>query len=296
MLFGEHAVLQGKLALACAVTRRLRVELVPRGDAHVFVHSDLGRYESPLHELAPDPRFRFVLAAIGRHAAELPGGFDLRIASDFPPDLGLGSSAAVTVATLAALGAWLAADPDREALCRAARTVIREVQGPGSGADAAASVFGGIVAYHMEPMRIRRLPAHSPLTVVYAGRKTPTADVVARVEAARARFPELYAGLFDLVDRVALGAQEALLSGDWDRVGELMNVGHGLMEALGLCDADLAAIVHALRAAPGVRGAKISGSGLGDCAVALGEAEAWDLPYLRVPVQIEPDGLQVGEA
>ncbi len=293
MLFGEHAVLHGKRALVCAVTSRLTVRLGPRTDRRVCIESALGRHETSLDAPEPSIPFRFVMAALAHGLAGLPGGFDLAIDSEFSPTVGLGSSAAVTVATLAALDAHAGRTTDREALVRAAREVIRRVQGAGSGADAAASVFGGIVAYRADPMAIRRIAQAPPLTLVYSGAKTPTPEVIRRVESARAAMPAVFNAIYEAMNRVAEEATAAIEQANWTRTGALMNVAQGLMDAIGVNDAALSSIVHALRADPAVLGAKISGSGLGDCVVALGRPVRPDPALLEIPVCISPDGVVV---
>ena len=64
MLMGEHAVLHGQPALVCAISKRMKVELVPRQDRDVLLHSALGEHETSLDELSPNESFRFVLGAI----------------------------------------------------------------------------------------------------------------------------------------------------------------------------------------------------------------------------------------
>jgi mevalonate kinase len=296
MLFGEHAVLHGKRALVCAASARLTVSLLPRADRRVTIESALGRHETTLDSPAPAEPFRFVLAALAREAALLPGGFDLRIDSEFPATIGLGSSAAVTVATLAALAAHGGRSPSREALVRVARDVIRGVQGAGSGADAAASAFGGIVAYRADPLAIRRIAQAPPVTLAYSGSKMPTPEVIRRVETARAAMPAVFNAIYEAMNRVAEEATTAVEQANWTRVGALMNVAQGLMDAIGVNDATLSGLVYALRGDPAVLGAKISGSGLGDCVVALGRPARIDPSMREIPVSVGLEGLTVETA
>jgi len=59
-----------------------------------------------------------------------------------------------------------------------------------------------------------------------------------------------------------------LEKGNWPRVGELMNINQGLLEALGVNTRELSSLIHACREA-GAFGAKLSGAGGGDCMIAL---------------------------
>jgi mevalonate kinase len=59
---------------------------------------------------------------------------------------------------------------------------------------------------------------------------------------------------------------------------------------MGVNTPELQEIVAALQNDAGICGAKISGSGLGDCAVGIGDAELPDLKYPVYHVEITVDG------
>lgn len=293
MLLGEHAVLHGKLALVGATNLRIHVALTPRADRRIVLRSNLGRAEMSLDRLRTTKPFRFVVAAIGLKKARLPTGFNLVIRSDFSHRVGLGSSAAVTVATLAALSAWTSGRVSRARLLADGIRVIRGVQGLGSGADIAASVFGGIVAYRARPLSVRRVADSCPITVIYSGSKRPTPEVVRLVERARRRRPRLFRAVYDLMDLSSDIAAWAIRGRCWREFGEVLNINQGLMAAIGVSNAKLDAIVGALRSDPGIFGAKISGSGLGDCVVGLGRARRRRWPHLALPAALSGTGIQV---
>ncbi len=293
MLMGEHAVLHGRPALVCALDKRVRVRLVPRADRRVRIRSALGGIETELGSIERVHPLEFVTEPIVRRQHEFREGFDLDIESDFSHRVGLGSSAAVTAAVCAALRARIEGAVDRASLLAEAVEIIRAVQGSGSGADAAASVWGGIVLYRASPVNARRIPGTHPIALVYSGYKTPTPEVIRIVEARRRRFPSLFNDIFRLMGLVVREAAAAIRNADWPRVGELMNLHQGLQDALGVSDETFSRIVQALRAQPHVLGAKISGSGLGDCAIALGHARTPIADFESIPVSIDPDGVSV---
>ena len=294
MLMGEHAVLRGQPAIVCAISKRMKIELTPREDAAVRLHSALGEHETTLDELAPSDSFRFVLGAIRACRADLKQGFELDIKSEMSHQMGLGSSAAVTVATLAALAGAKGKEPEPGYLLEAGARIIRKVQGGvGSGADVAASTYGGCLRFYAEPQEVVKLPKTPQLTVLYSGSKMPTPEVIAVVEENRKQQPETFAQLAALIGNVVQRAFEAAAHGDWAAMGALMNVNQGLMDALGVNNAALAALVYALREDPHIHGSKISGSGLGDCVVGLGKAmrRDWGVPSLAV--KVDPVGARV---
>lgn len=293
MLFGEHAVLHGKKALVCAVNRHIRVKLTPREDREVVIRSALGNAALGLDRLEPRPPFQFAIAAIARRKDQLQQGFDLQVESDFSHEVGLGSSAAVTVAVSAAVAALLGEPVKPQRVFEDSLHVVREVQGLGSGADVAASTFGGVVAYRATPSEILKLDGTHPLTVIYSGSKRPTVEVVRLVDAARAAQPELFNAIFNLMGSSAEKAADAIRQKDWSTVGGLLNINQGLMEAIGVGNAALAEIVYALRSDPAILGAKISGSGLGDCVIGLGKAGRRDWPYTVIAADMAEGGVRV---
>src|SRR2546427_1368616 len=91
ILFGEHAVVFGEPALATAVDLRAEVYARPHGQWLADGRS------------LDDPRYAYVKAAGERAGGTAPMWIEVR--SALPEGAGLGSSAAVTVATLGALHA-----------------------------------------------------------------------------------------------------------------------------------------------------------------------------------------------
>jgi len=295
MLLGEHAVLHGKHALVCAINRRITIRLFPSLDNTVKIVSDLGNYQSPLDDLVDHPSFRFVLQAIRQQIQHVPRGFKLKIDSEFPADIGFGSSAAVTVATHAVLMHWIMNEPPRpETLFSKSLETVLAVQGRGSGADLAASVFGGVVGYGTAP-EFQPLGISIPLTAVYCGYKTPTPEVILKVEQMRAEDPEKYARIYSEIDGSVEEAVSSLRNHDFPAFGKILDSNHRLMDEMGVNTPELQEIVAALQAEPEIFGAKISGSGMGDCAVGIGYADLKELDYPVHHLEITPAGCEYNE-
>lgn len=283
MLMGEHAVLHGKQALASAVNKRIRVHKRIRSDDQIIIHSSLGTYQSNRKELLPDPRFTFVLACL----QGTPLGLELTIESEFSHEVGLGSSAAVCVATL---GSLYGPTITPKELFDKSIHIVRQVQHVASGADVAASVFGGIVLYRMTPCQITPLAKTLPLTLIYSGSKMKTKEVIERVLQSKNKHPDLFDAIFCAIDMATQEAKTAILQGNYEALGRLFSLHHGLQDAIGTCNQNLAEIVHALQNTVGIYGAKISGSGLGDCAIGLGRA-CLDIKYQQIPVEVSEQGV-----
>ncbi len=303
MLLGEHAVLHGRRALVCAIDQRITVSVFQCLEKVLRIDSELGHYEAPLDNLGDHPDFRFVLDAVKQYSLEQ--GIELKIESDFSSDIGFGSSAAVTVATHAALmkSASIVGQASlySESLCPAhaldyekrvlqeifnrSLATIHRVQGRGSGADVAASVFGGVVAYRAEPLEIVPLKETFPLTAVYSGSKMKTVDVIKIVEKQRKADPEKYDRIFDEMD-----ASVGRVVDDFELLGKKLIENQFLMEEMGLCNAALAEIIGIFQGLE--TSAKISGSGLGDCAIGLGKVPNIG-NFLTYALQVELQGVSL---
>lgn len=300
MLLGEYAVLQGRPALVCAVNKRITVTLTPRTDDGIHIHSSLhGHYTTQLQAVQIEKPFHFVLGAIRHYHYYLKRGFDLHIDTEFSDQVGLGSSAAVTAAVLAVLTSWLDMRVSPLDLVRQGRHVIRQIQGTGSGADMAASVFGGMVSYSAQPVKVEKFSVTYPFTALYAGFKTPTPEVIKHVQARFSAFPALYRQIERSIGQCATEGIHMVRKEDWEGLGAIMNTQQGLMDALGVCTPLLADLIADLRLQKGISGAKISGSGMGDCVIGWGNVpEAWQYSnnaqhagVERIPVAMTLQGL-----
>ncbi|MGO1829695.1 MAG: phosphomevalonate kinase [Candidatus Corynebacterium faecigallinarum] len=168
---GEYAVVEtGHPAVLIAVDRYLTVRVSPAASdtGHITTDQNAGsRLEWYRRGTADSPnsmviepdqdQFSFVLAAVRvvEEAAVALGVqlqvYDLDITSELDDDsgrkFGLGSSAAVTVATVRALCQHYRLDLGLMEQLKLALLASIEVQRSGSGGDVAASMFGGWIAY-----------------------------------------------------------------------------------------------------------------------------------------------------
>ncbi len=293
MICGEHAVLNGYKSIACAVDKFMTVKLTPRTDEQFSIKSSLGKYKSSIHEPEPHDVFQFIIAAV--NLLQPKKGFDLVIESQFSHQVGLGSSAAVTVATCTALTIFKGHKFSHNKIFHQSVQCVLSVQGNGSGSDLAASVYGGIVSLKIRKDERRHvLPLECPLPpidLVYCGYKMRTHKVIEVVEQKREFFPELYDRLYKMMGKTTEEVEQSLKEGDWGKTGKLFNFYHGLMDALGVCDQKLARIAYNVRTLPDIYGTKISGSGLGDCIISLGKIDHKLTVGSKIDVNIAPEGV-----
>jgi phosphomevalonate kinase len=182
ILTGEYAVLDGAPALVVAVDRRVVARVrgpVPAGSSPFLV--------AVARELAvrrgdKDPAVRAAMGIAVDSSAFFQG----------TQKLGLGSSAAVTVAATALALAEVGVSDLREILtvASAAHAAAQGAKGArGSGADIAAAVHGGTLVFTTAHTTKLHWPAEIRLVPFFTGASADTATLVARVAEARVARP-----------------------------------------------------------------------------------------------------------
>jgi phosphomevalonate kinase len=266
---GEYGVLHGGTAVVAAVDRRVAARFVPGG--------------------APaSPVVAEALAAVRAHCqatgASLPEGapeIDSASLSEGGRKLGLGSSAAVAAAAVASLLEVAGVDVEAEhwlTFVLADRAHRAAQGGRGSGADVAAAVFGGVLAYTRPEVgapTVRALipPAAVTPVVVGTGAPSATVDHVRAVERLAERDPGAHARRLREIRRAADAFLSAYETGQAPALLDAVRSAHEALAALGR-DAELAIVTPALEAAATLArelggAAKPSGAGGGDVGVAF---------------------------
>ena len=188
VLAGEYAVLAGAPAVVAAIDRRVicRIAASKSGEwsfrsKGFEAHSRHSRNALPTAPGDPATLAHHALHRLGVDAGTLPAHLDFEIDSrpcfQGTAKLGLGSSAAATVAVAAALSALGGVEYALPQLL----AIHRDLQGgSGSGLDVAASFEGGVIRYQSGEAQGVHWPADIRSVFVYVGWSTETRDLVRR--------------------------------------------------------------------------------------------------------------------
>jgi mevalonate kinase len=277
ILFGEHAVVYGRPAIAVPVRElQTTVEVTDFPDGRlgdVFLESPAIGLEAWLTELPEnDPVARITRMALQR-LPHRERSLRIRIDSDIPIASGLGSGAAVSVALARALSRHLGLVFPARVLSELAFEVEKLHHGTPSGID-------NTVISHEKPVYFVRgqppetLVVREPFDLVIGdtGIPAPTAEAVGSV---RKRWIEDRRGmerLFDSVGDVARRARAAVEGGPPSSLGALMDENQSLLEAMGVSSDEIDRLLASARQA-GALGAKLSGGGMGGNMIACVAAD-----------------------
>ncbi len=268
ILFGEHAVVYGCPALACALDRGA-VATVTAAE-----HRPL-RISHPHGVIDDSPELQTALDALFAVFDARADQWSIDITIDIPVGVGLGSSAAMAVAVARALADAMDLDGEdtSQRIARAAAASEAAVHGTPSGIDQTAAMGEGLFLFQRpadgEAPRITPLKsAPSSWVIARVAPPSSTANMVAGVAALHHAQPQLCDKLFEAIADLTHRGARALTDHRLDEVGQLMNLNQGLLNALGTSTPRLEEACQRARDA-GALGAKLTGAGGGGCIIAL---------------------------
>ncbi|HJK22301.1 MAG TPA: mevalonate kinase [Methanocorpusculum sp.] len=243
-LFGENAVVYGKPGIAMAIKPRVMVTV----------------RETRYHQKPNSPYIAECFRLM-----DVKGSVYVR--SQLPSSSGLGSSAAVTVATLFAINDEFGLEKTRAEIADLAHQVEMSPQNRrASATDTYVSTFGGMVLVRGNEKRRLLPPQNFSLVIGNTLVSHSTSEMVGKVAELRKNSPDIANPILDSIAAITMRAMYNL--DNQKELGNLMNMNHALLDALGVGHPVLSKLVLAARSA-GAHGAKTTGAGGGGCMYAI---------------------------
>ncbi|MFH1183824.1 MAG: mevalonate kinase [Chloroflexota bacterium] len=274
ILFGEHAVVYGRPAVAVPVTQvRVEVDVAASPRPGIWIEAPDIRLSAELKSLPNDhPLAALMHNLLFALAIDPYPDLTVRISSTIPVASGLGSGAAVSVALIRALASTLGRPLADDQVSAYAFEIEKLHHGTPSGIDNSVIAHARPV-YFVKGRPIEMLHVREPFTVVigHTGVPAPTRESVADVRRLWESDPAALDVVLDGIGAVARMAREAIETGMWRHLGPLMNENHALLQRLTVSSPELDRLVLAARRA-GALGAKLSGGGRGGNMIALAPA------------------------
>ena len=198
-------------------------------------------------------------------------GCTIDVTANVPPGAGLGSSATLATVIVRALDECFTLGVDDDNVNRIVFECEKRIHGDPSGVDNTLAVYGKPVLFRKGDAagsnRIE-LPRPLPLVVGISSTRGNTREQVEKVRTGYEMNRNLYARVFDQIDRLSVAGSNALQKDDYESLGAMMNVCHGLLNAIQVSTPELERMVDIARRG-GALGAKLTGAGGGGAVVAL---------------------------
>jgi mevalonate kinase len=288
ILFGEHAVVYGRPALAVPVTQvQASVEVVDSAEAETWIEAPDISLHTTFSALAPTHPLRSAIESVcaALNIAPFPP-LHITIHSTIPVASGLGSGAAVSVALIRALASYFQRPLPADKVNALAYEIEKLHHGTPSGID------NTVISYAKPVYFVRQSPSPDgrgaggegqvfnvarPFNLVIAdtGIAAPTKESVGDVRKLWEADKAHWEAVFDQVGEIVRAAKSAIETGATDSLGALMDANHALLQQMTVSSPELDRLVLAAKTS-GALGAKLSGGGRGGNMLALVKPAAAD--------------------
>jgi mevalonate kinase len=272
ILFGEHAVVYGRPALAVPVTQvQVEVEVVDSSRPGIWINAPKIDLHSELTALPADHPIGLVITKLfSMLGAPLPaGGLEINIESTIPVAAGLGSGAAVSVALIRSLALYVERSLSDEQVNNLVFEIEKLYHGTPSGIDNTVVTYAKPV-YFIKGKLGETFRVGKPFTIIIGdtGMPAPTKESVGDVRRLWLRDTSRFESIFNEIAQLSLIARRSIESGMPEMLGELLDHNHFLLQEMTVSSVELDRLVEAARKA-GAIGAKLSGGGRGGNMIAL---------------------------
>ena len=270
ILFGEHFVVYGTKAILCSIDKRIKVTSQLIDERKIRIKSDIGNVEVDVESALndSDPMRPFVyLAAHTLKKFKKNAGIEIKIESEIPPGIGLGSSSASCVAAAASI-IGLFEKLSKEEILKMAIEAERTIFKNTSGADCSICTFGGLAEYDIKN-GFKKIISKADFDLVIANSKQShlTSEVVERVRKFKEKNEGLFASLYKQESSLIQDALLSLQKNDLVTLGSIMTKNQVFLEQIGVSTDKLDLLVREAKKTS--FGAKITGAGGGGCIIVL---------------------------
>jgi mevalonate kinase len=273
ILFGEHFVVHGVPGIVSAIDSTTDAE-VKKGEKGITIVDERKGAKGYVGEKRTQQLESIdkMLAAMGIEPKT--ASFSIWLGGSLPGFSGLGASAASSVAIARAIAEESGKRLSDERINEVAYEAEKAYAGTPSGIDNTAATYGGLLWFKKNmsggPSTIEKLHIQKPVEIIIGstGIVANTKAMVEGVTERKRRNPEKYGQLFKQAEDLAFAGRKALEAFDLEKVGELMNENHRLLQEIEVSCKELDHLVNVARK-HGACGAKLTGGGGGGCMTAL---------------------------
>ena len=280
ILFGEHSVVHGMPAIAIAVNRKTQVTITKNKDykagqikilSKSYNQSDTNQYNKGFKKDYKKnklfyPLWHLLEDVFSEQDIQPDHGLDIEIDSTIPQGAGMGSSAATAVSLTAAMLSYFNIKHDKEMISAIAYKAEQIIHGTPSGIDNSICTFGSGIVFEKGKITPIEVPK---INIIIGDTCKPreTKKMVTKVRLRKEKW-KFYSIIIEAMGSLVRESIPILRDGKGELLGELCDINHGLLDALGVSSPELNRLVEISRV-NGAWGAKLTGGGGGGCMIAL---------------------------
>jgi mevalonate kinase len=268
ILFNEHFVVYGIPAIASAIGMKTIATVEPYEEFRLIDN----RPETPGYKKEKFEQQKQSLENIFKAMNLKPEKIKITLSGNLIAASGIGASAASCVSIARALNDYYRLGLNDEQINQIAYEGEKAYHGNPSGIDNTASTYGGLIWYQKTPEKIvmDRIPLRQPVEIVIGntGKVANTKLAVQGVRERKEKYPKKYNEIFKEAEKLVYEAKEALAKYNLEKIGELMNLNHALLQQIEVSSPELDFLVN-IALENGALGAKMTGGGLGGNMIAL---------------------------
>lgn len=271
-LLGEHAVVYGKPALLAAIDLRVTIILSERSESKDLQIKKQESKDSSFDfvETQNDKLKKIIEPIVKKHLKikSIPP-YQLTITSQIPIGAGLGSSAAVSSAYIAALLSFLKVKRDLNLVNELTYEAEKVFHGNPSGGDNSTVVFGGLVWFRKETPELKiiqplpfTIPTKLSNNFVLINTGTPKESTKEMVEIVSSKLKvnnSKFRKIFDSQEQLVKRLLQTLKDGSKNELIGIIRAGERNLESIGVVSSYAASIIRKIEKAGGA--AKVCGGG-----------------------------------
>ncbi len=281
ILVGEHAVVHHQPAIAVPVPclkAKVNLRANPLGEpGAVHILAPGVNLDAGLDELDQRHPIRFAIQTVLDYF-EIPAlpAVEIHISSSLPVGGGMGSSAAVSVALIRGVSAFIGHPLDNSLVNLLAFEVEKLQHGNPSGIDNTVITYARPIFYSRgQPFEILQVREPVHLVIAGSGIQGSTGAMVAGVQQRFQQHLQQYQEYFDRIGTITMKVRHILEGGPVAELGALLNENQTLLEKIGVSTPELNHLVNTALAA-GALGAKLTGGGGGGNIIAQAGSDQVD--------------------
>ncbi|CEG11639.1 putative Mevalonate kinase [groundwater metagenome] len=270
ILLGEHAAVYGNPVIAATINLRTYIDVKKRTDTKFFITENKN---TEIFDSINSNKFieKFPVVAEGVRKVEnyinQKSGLDIEISSQIPIGKGLGSSASLASALCMATAMELGHNLTIKEVANLSWDIENVVHKKSSGVDPFTVSYGGIIKYTKGNAEKINIDENLDVAIADTGISMNTGKVVMGVFGLKERNEKIFDEWLKTMKIIVEEGINFLKNNDYENFADLMNINHGMLNAVGVSSIELENVVFELRKF--YKGAKLCGKGQGGIAIGL---------------------------